>query len=139
MKIVLQRKYLKQGYTIGYWIVDGKLMCNTLEDEVRDLNKNGKFDNGEKKIYGESAIPYGKYKIKMTYSPKYKRMMPQVMDVPHFTGIRIHAANKPTELEGCIALGENKVKGGLINSRLHVNVFIDMLVKAGGEADFEII
>lgn len=139
MKIVLQRKYLKQGYTIGYWIVDGKLMCNTLEDEVRDLNKNGKFDNGEKKIYGESAIPYGKYKIKMTYSPKYKRMMPQVMDVPHFTGIRIHAANKPTELEGCIALGENKVKGGIINSRLHVNVFIDMLVKAGGEADFEII
>lgn len=139
MKIVLQRKYLKQGYTIGYWIVDGKLMCNTLEDEVRDLNKNGKFDNGEKKIYGESAIPYGKYKIKMTYSPKYKRMMPQVMDVPHFTSIRIHAANKPTELEGCIALGENKVKGGIINSRLHVNVFIDMLVKAGGEADFEII
>ncbi|MBO4307238.1 MAG: hypothetical protein J5848_02865 [Bacteroidales bacterium] len=130
---------MKQGYTIGYWIVDGKLMCNTLEDEVRDLNKNGKFDNGEKKIYGESAIPYGKYKIKMTYSPKYKRMMPQVMDVPHFTGIRIHAANKPTELEGCIALGENKVKGGIINSRLHVNVFIDMLVKAGGEADFEII
>lgn len=52
MKLRVERKYLKENYTIGNLYIDGKFFCNTLEDKVRDINKNGKFDNGETKVYG---------------------------------------------------------------------------------------
>ena len=66
MEIVVKRIALKPTYTIGKLYIDGEYFCDTLEDTVRDLNKNGKFDNGEKKVYGETAIPYRKYEIKWT-------------------------------------------------------------------------
>lgn len=117
-ELLLQRRYLNDNYTIGKMSVDDTAFCDTLEDRVRDYNKDGDLlDAGEEKVYGQTAIPYGRYRVIITYSAKFKRRLPLLVDVPHFEGIRIHAANWPTELEGCIAVGENKVKGGLINSR----------------------
>jgi len=117
-ELLLQRRFLRDTYTIGRLSVDDLSYCDTLEDKVRDYNKDGDLDDaGEQKVYGETAIPYGRYRITITHSPKFKRRLPLLMSVPHFEGIRIHAANWPRELEGCIAVGENKVKGGLINSR----------------------
>ena len=58
MKILVKRFALKEKYTIGHMFIDGVKVCDTLEDKVRDLNKNGKFDNGEVKIPGQTAIPY---------------------------------------------------------------------------------
>ena len=63
MKLTLKRIALKPTYTIGKLYIDDKYFCDTLEDTVRDLNKNGKFDNGEEKIKGKTAIPYGTYEI----------------------------------------------------------------------------
>lgn len=117
-ELLLQRRYFNENYTIGRLSVDDVVFCDTLEDKVRDYNKDGDLnDAGEQKVYGQTAIPYGRYRVIVTYSSKFKRRLPLLMSVPHFEGIRIHAANWPTELEGCIAVGENKVKGGLINSR----------------------
>lgn len=82
MKLTLKRIALRSTYTIGRLYVDGNYFCDTLEDTVRDLNKNGKFDNGEKKVYGKTAIPYGTYEIKWTYSPRFKKYTPQLMNVP---------------------------------------------------------
>lgn len=82
MKLTLKRIALRPTYTIGRLYVDGNYFCDTLEDTVRDLNKNGKFDNGEKKIKGKTAIPYGMYEIKWTYSPRFKKYTPQLMNVP---------------------------------------------------------
>ena len=52
MKLLLERKYLKEDYCIGRLYINGTFFCNTLEDKVRDITKNGKFDNGETKVYG---------------------------------------------------------------------------------------
>mgnify|MGYP001194245936 FL=1 len=108
MKLTLKRIALRPTYTIGKLYIDDNYFCDTLEDTVRDLNKNGKFDNGEKKVHAKTAIPYGIYEIKWTYSPRFKKYTPQLMSVPSFEGIRIHAGNTSADTEGCLLLGENK-------------------------------
>ena len=136
-ELLLQRRFLKETYTIGKLSVDGEVYCDVLEDKVRDLNKDGDLlDEGEQKVYGETAIPYGRYRVVVDYSPKFKRDMPHILGVPHFEGIRIHAANWPTQLEGCVAVGENKVKGGLINSKVYereLTSWLKMWQKKGEE------
>lgn len=130
MKLTLKRIALRSTYTIGRLYVDGNYFCDTLEDTVRDINKNGKFDNGEKKVYAKTAIPYGTYEIKWTYSPRFKKYTPQLMNVPSFEGIRIHSGNSSTDTEGCLLLGENKKVGMVLNSRATINKFYPIIKKA---------
>ena len=130
MKLTLNRIALRSTYTIGRLYVDGNYFCDTLEDTVRDLNKNGKFDNGEKKVYAKTAIPYGTYEIKWTYSPRFKKYTPQLMNVPSFAGIRIHAGNSADQTEGCLLLGENKKVGMVLNSRATINKFYTIIKDA---------
>lgn len=114
MTILLKRIALRDTYTIGKLYIDGQYTCDSLEDRVRDLSK-------EKKVYGETAIPYGTYKVSWTYSPKFKKYMPLIEDVPNFQGIRIHSGNTAKDSLGCILVGENKQKGMVLNSRATVN------------------
>lgn len=130
MKITLKRIALKDTYTIGKLYIDGEYFCDTLEDKVRDLNKNGVFDNGEKKIYGETAIPYGTYNVKWTYSNKFKKYMPLIENVPSFAGIRIHAGNSSADTQGCVLVGENKAVGKVLNSKNTVNKLYPIIEKA---------
>lgn len=130
MKLTLKRIALRSTYAIGRLYVDGNYFCDTLEDTVRDLNKNCKFDNGEKKVYGKTAIPYGTYEIKWTYSPRFKKYTPQLMNVPSFEGIRIHSGNTSADTEGCLILGENKQVGKVLNSRATINKFYPIIKKA---------
>lgn len=116
MELLLERKYLKDNYTIGNLYINGKYFCNILEDKVRDINKNGYFDGLECKIKNYTAIPYGEYEIKVTYSPKFKRELPLLLDVKHFEGIRIHRGNTPNDSSGCLIPGENTKKGMVLNS-----------------------
>ena len=67
MKLTLKRIALRPTYTIGKLYIDDVYFCDTIEDTVRDLNKNGKYDNGEQKIHSKTAIPYGTYENKWTY------------------------------------------------------------------------
>lgn len=129
MQLLLERKYLKEKYAIGNLYVEGVFFSNTLEDRVRDINKNGVFDCGEIKIYGETAIPYGEYEVKVTYSPKFKRELPLLLNVPAFEGIRIHRGNSHKDSSGCILLGENKKKGMVINSTQY-EIELTRLLKA---------
>ena len=140
MKLTLKRIALRSTYTIGRLYIDGNYFCDTLEDTVRDLNKDGKFDNGEKKVYAKTAIPYGTYEIKWTYSPRFKKYTPQLMNVPSFEGIRIHAGNTSADTEGCILLGENKQVGKVLNSRATINKFYPLIKKAcsNGKVTIEI-
>jgi len=136
-ELLLQRRYFKDTYTIGGLSVDDEPYCDTLEDKVRDYNMDGDLlDEGEGKVYGKTAIPYGRYRIKVTYSPKFKRRLPLLIDVPHFEGIRIHSGVYASHTEGCILVGENKIKGGLINSRLYsdeLTTWLDMWQRQGEE------
>lgn len=140
MKLTLKRIALRPTYTIGKLYIDDAYFCDTLEDTVRDINKSGKFDNGEQKIKGKTAIPYGTYEIKWTYSPRFKKYTPQLMNVPSFEGIRIHAGNTSADTEGCLILGENKQVGKVLNSRATINKFYPIIKEAcsNGKVTIEI-
>lgn len=140
MKLTLKRIALRPTYTIGKLYIDDVYFCDTIEDTVRDLNKNGKFDNGEKKVHSKTAIPYGIYEIKYTYSPRFKKYTPQLMNVPSFEGIRIHAGNTSADTEGCLILGKNKQVGKVLNSRATINKFYPIIKNAcsNGKVTIEI-
>lgn len=140
MKLTLKRIALRPTYTIGKLYIDDVYFCDTIEDTVRDINKNGKFDNGEKKIHSKTAIPYGIYEIKWTYSPRFKKYTPQLMNVPSFEGIRIHAGNTSADTEGCLILGKNKQVGKVLNSRATINKFYQIIKNAcsNGKVTIEI-
>ena len=132
MKLLLKRIALRDTYTIGKIYIDGEYFCDTLEDKVRDLNKNGVFDGDEKKVYGETAIPYGTYKVILSYSPKFKRILPELLDVPCFTGIRIHRGNTEKDTAGCLLVGENKGRGKVLNSTYWEKKLIEKLEGKNG-------
>lgn len=117
MKLLLNRRYKGPEYTIGSLYIDGQYLCDTIEDRVRDLNADGDLeDPGEGKVFAETAIPFGDYEIELSMSPKFKRLLPLLLDVKHFTGIRIHRGNIAGDSQGCILPGENKIKGKVIYS-----------------------
>jgi hypothetical protein len=128
MKIKVKRiTPIDYPYTIGKMYIDGDYFCDTLEDRVRDIDKNGKFDNGEVKVAGETAIPYGRYQVVVTMSPKFKRELPRLLNVPNFEGILIHRGNTDKDSAGCLLLGENKVKGKVINSTPYEQKLVSIL------------
>lgn len=143
MKLLLKRRFLGEEYTIGSLFINGHYFCDTIEDKVRDLNKDGDLDDpGEGKVYAETAIPYGKYPVDLTMSPKFKRLVPLIKNVKGFTGIRIHRGNTAKDSAGCILPGENKVKGKVINSTKYEMLLIENILEAlkhGETVDIEII
>ena len=153
MKLLLKRIALRPTYTIGRLFIDGDRFCDTCEDKVRDTNKDGDLlDEGEQKVYGQTAIPYGTYGVTLNVqSPKYskrkaydfcKGYLPRLLDVPHFEGILIHIGNKPEDSAGCILVGENKVVGGLINSTATFKRLYERLKAAsdrGEDIEIEIV
>ena len=112
MEIELKRLWKKTDYTVGRMYINGIFFSNTLEDAVRDI-----ADDGTGKVYGKTAIPAGRYKVVYCYSPKFKRRMPRLLDVPHFDGILIHAGATAEATLGCILVGLNTQKGRLTSSR----------------------
>ena len=124
MKLLVKRKFLGKNYTIGALYIDGKYFCDTLEDCVVDVDKSGVFDGDEKKETGKSAIPYGEYKVVLNRSPKFKRELPRLVDVPHFDGILIHRGNSAADTSGCILVGENSIKGRLSNSSIYEEILV---------------
>ena len=129
MKILVDRKWKKDTYTIGNLYVNGKLFCNTLEDKDRGIKQtDGLSYIKSKKVYGETAIPTGKYSVALNVtSPKYaavkwywnlcQGMMPRLLNVPGFEGILIHPGNTPLDTYGCILVGKNTIKGQLTQSK----------------------
>lgn len=130
MDLKLNRIYFHKNYTIGKLYVNGQYFSDTLEDTNRDFNRDGDLlDEGENKVYAETAIPFGTYKVEVTMSPRFKRFLPLLLDVKHFSGIRIHAGNSAAgDSSGCILVGLNKVKGGLVNSKFYEDRLTKLLI-----------
>lgn len=151
MKLRIRRIACKPTYTIGkleVLTVDGWVwVSDTLEDPVRDYNKDGDLeDEGEEKIYGDTAIPYGTYEIDMNsispkfssrvWASKYGGIVPLIKNVKHFSGCRFHPANYASQLAGCIAVGRNTEKGKVNNSQYMYFLLMDnyfMPAKRRGE------
>ena len=140
MEIVIHRQYPKPTYTIGKLYIDGQYFCDTCEDADRGLDQNmGVPEILKRKIQNETAIPTGEYIVRFTYSPRFKRLMPQIENVKGFSGVRIHAGNTAKDTEGCVVLGKNTIKGGVTNSRAWVTKFETALKVAGGVATLKIM
>lgn len=138
MKLTLKRIALRPTYTIGKLYIDGKYFCDTCEDCVRDTNRNGWFDESPKK-YGLTAIPYGTYKVILSMSNRFKRVLPLLLDVPEFSGIRIHSGNTADDSLGCILVGENKQVGKVLNSRKTEQKLMKILNATDEEIEIEIV
>lgn len=104
----LERECLEER-TLGKLYINKEFFCSTIEDKYRDLSK-------EKKVYGETCIPFGTYKVIINMSPKYGRLMPRLLDVPHFDGILIHYGNTEQDSAGCLLVGKRSGQK-VINSR----------------------
>ena len=139
MEIVLKRTYKGPEYTIGHLYINGEYISDTLEDTDRYLWEGMPIEEiTSKKVYGETAIPYGTYKINMnTVSPKFKDRqwakpydgkLPRLENVKGFEGVLIHVGNSNKDTLGCILVGENKLKGMVINSTSAFNKLMSILL-----------
>lgn len=115
MLLRLVRQPSKNGYTEGILLDGESKICDTLEDTVRTIR------NHEDKVIGYTAIPTGKYRVDWTYSPKFKRYLPLLCQVPWFKGIRIHAGNSADDSTGCILVGVKDKEGHLSLSQYTLN------------------
>ena len=106
MKIQIKRLHKTENSTIGEMTIDGKFECYTLEDKERDV-----------KIKSETAIPKGTYKVIINQSNRFKKLMPLVLNVPNFEGIRIHPGNSNHDTEGCILVGQSRSVDYITKSR----------------------
>lgn len=138
MELTLRRKFKGATYTIGDLSVDGKFFCNTIEDTVRRLpaacpdTARGRSCTCKEKVYAQTAIPAGTYRVTVEYSPKFKRKMPRLHNVPHFLGILIHAGNTERNSAGCIIVGRNTVKGKVLESQATFQKLYALLEKESG-------
>ena len=143
LTLVRNIKESTKDYTIGELYVqeEDKLtqtykVCDTIEDAFRLLPKTcpdtpkGKNCECKEKVYGKTCIPNGTYTIVLSYSNRFKRVLPELLNVPHFLGIRIHSGNSSKDTEGCIILG-TKSKGDWVTaSRVAFNKVYTLLQKA---------
>lgn len=129
MELIIDRKYKKQSYTISNLYIDSKWFCNVLEDADRGLD-NSMSEDMIRTIKKPSitAIPRGTYDITLdVVSPKYSKVqfykdvcngkVPRLKNVKGFDGILIHAGNTDKDSSGCLLVGQNKVKGQVVNSK----------------------
>ena len=145
MELILNRIAKRKDYTIGRLSLtpdpsplgrgepeasplggglEGAYICDTLEPTWRD------YKHGGRKVRGCSAIPEGRYPVVITYSPKMKQWLPRLVNVPMFSGIRIHAGNTARDTQGCILVGQNLKKGMVLNSRIWLKRLKDKIVEA---------
>jgi hypothetical protein len=97
MELKLVREELTSESSIGRLYLNGAFECFTLEDRVRPV-----------KVKGSTAIPYGHYEVIVSFSQRFQRPLPLLLNVPNFDGIRIHVGNEPQNTEGCILVGTEK-------------------------------
>ena len=121
MLIEVKRFEFKDTHTVGKLYINGVYEFFTLEDVVR---------NGTK-VLGKTAIPIGEYKVIIDASQRFKQDMPHILDVPDFTGVRIHSGNTSAHTEGCILVGTSWNGGDFIgNSKVAYKKFFEKLKKA---------
>lgn len=134
MKILIERIANRDTYCIGKMYINGEYFCDTLEDRDRGLDCTMTEEEIAKiKVYGQTAIPIGMYRLILNYSPKFKKVLPLLLDVKGYSGIRIHSGNTEKDTLGCILVGQNKVVGQVINSRVTYNALYKRIQQHDGE------
>ena len=110
--------------TMGLLLIDGVFTCWTLEDVVREV-----------KIPGETAIPAGRYDVRLSLSQRFQKLLPEILTVPGFTGIRIHAGNTQADTHGCLLVGRVRAVDRVEESKLALMHVMEHLRRATTAGD----
>lgn len=130
MNLRIIREPSQNGATIGSLYIDDVRVCETLEDEIREVHGQ---PVSAWKVKGQTAIPAGRYRVVMRDSPRFGRRLPWIKDVPGFEWILIHAGNKSADTEGCILVGLDRGNAFIGRSQMALQRVIDRLVNTGDD------
>lgn len=111
-----------ENYTRGRVYLDNVFFCHSCEDEDMFLE-----DGKQEKEYGRTAIPRGRYRVITSFSNRFQRMLPAILDVPGFEGIRIHGGNRAEDSHGCILVGKVRTSTGIAQCKDTVQRIIDQI------------
>lgn len=118
MELKIIRIKSNKDFTEGKLYINEVYFCDTLEDKDRGLQQHMSLAEIKAvKVYGETCIPYGTYKVELSYSPKFKKIMPAILNVKGFTGIRIHNGVDEKSTLGCVIIGKKWQDGKVTKSR----------------------
>lgn len=133
MKLKLIRQEFTKDSTIGTLYIDDQFFCYVLEDCDRGLDqKMSALEIKARKIFGVTAIPTGEYKVITSMSARMKRLLPEVLNVPGYTGIRIHRGNYASDSLGCPIVGMRKAYNSVFDSTVAETA---LMRKLKGEKD----
>ena len=135
LELKLVRLMMGAASTLGKFYIDGKYYGVTCEDKDRELEAGGV------KIAKQTAIPRGRYRVAVTFSNRFQKMLPLLEDVPGFTGVRIHGGNRAEDSEGCVLAGRVRIQDGIAQCKDTVEAIIDLIDDAedrGEESYLEI-
>jgi hypothetical protein len=117
--LTVNRELSRNGFTPGELLWDKAHEAWTCEDEIREV-----------KIQDRTAIPPGTYDVVIDYSPHFLQLMPHILNVPGFTGIRIHTGNTALDTSGCLLIGDTRTDTGIGLSRAEYDEFFPKLQEA---------
>lgn len=144
LELKLIRQEFSQNATMGVLYCDGLRIADTLEDAQRKLPETcpntprGIACKCPEKVYGETCIPAGRYKVIYRYSPKFGKEYPALEDVPHFLGILIHAGANAGHTEGCILVGDRIPGRERLQNQFNVSERVKKLVREAIKAGREV-
>lgn len=139
MDLILFRSELEPTRTLGRIMNGIKVMAFTLEDRVREISTASGWQwKQEYKVPKHTAIPSGRYEMRITHSNRFKRELPLLYDVPDFSGIRIHAGNTEEDTEGCILVGKGIINHKLVSSQLALYDLLQFLFEVKGKVFIDV-
>lgn len=124
MRLKVVRDDETPSRSLGKIYADDQYIGETCEDADRHL------EDGGEKVYGKTAIPRGLYKVVLSHSAHFGKMLPEVLDVPGYSGVRIHGGNTASDTLGCILVGRVRMADGIANCAATVQRIIDMIDNA---------
>ena len=129
----LQREPSDGGATLGALYINDVWQCWTLEDVIREPAGGTYVDPvawvASWKVAGKTAIPAGRYGIVLTQSARFGIILPELLSVPGYTGIRVHAGNKAENTEGCVLVGSGRQAAAIGQSQLALDALMQRLTR----------
>jgi len=123
MELYLKRDTFTETSTTGKLLIDGQFECFILEDKDRGLTDSMPLaEIVATKIYGKTAIPYGRYEVDWTMSSRFKVFMPILLNVKGYSGIRIHKGNSEIDSLGCLLCGRKRANNIITESTAATNL-----------------
>jgi hypothetical protein len=131
MEILVKREWLSDECSIGELSIDGVFECFTLEDKDRGLTFNMPLAQIQQiKVYGQTAIPKGRYPVVIQFSEAHQKDLPTLRNVPGYGGVEMHPGNTAVDTLGCILVGQMRTPNSILNSVKAFNIFFPKLQAA---------